>query len=455
MATIKLPMVCAILFAHSYASSGTPSSGHPGLDLRDIDSTSAAGLESPVMENFTFTRPFNPDTPPFTQTFSDWIGVVCLRPDEITEDQCFFEVQGNRTFEWFRCPNPDVSGILVRVSAYLANLLLGIIVMYNPKASTEGVWTQLVTVYSLLISGIIAISTQNLSRFHSGMTVFLVMSPLSIALFIYAILGFLGRNHRLDSILSADRQHLIPRVLVVIFPLIAFALMIFTNKTNDSHFTKPSIISFFVPYVGVAIVIVGIIGIFGPTADQDPTSVGTIIGACTPLILILISVAYAAIKTRKDLAFEFRIQKERSKFWVFWEILQMRYPFVHFCGVFLVPMIYWVIVNELRLWETPDNIWSPTFGQVLAVAVVLKPGWQVMKMIPWASQWFKNLAVIRLFTGRQRGSILPVDSQKESQQQHHEMGSLMSLAKKENGGSTIQSKRTSIGNLEAVTVAER
>jgi hypothetical protein len=67
-------------------------------------------------------------------------------------------------------------------SAYLANLLLGIIVMYDSSrgsgAATAAVWSQLVTVYSLLISAVTAIGTHGLSRFHSEMTIFLVMSPL-------------------------------------------------------------------------------------------------------------------------------------------------------------------------------------------------------------------------------------------------------------------------------------
>jgi hypothetical protein len=60
----------------------------------------------------------------------------------------------------------------------MANLLLGIVLMYSPAESSTAVWTQLLTVYSLLISGLIAIGQGSLSRFHSGMTIFLVMSPL-------------------------------------------------------------------------------------------------------------------------------------------------------------------------------------------------------------------------------------------------------------------------------------
>ncbi|KAJ6462448.1 hypothetical protein C8R45DRAFT_1108104 [Mycena sanguinolenta] len=132
-----------------------------------------------------------------------------------------------------RCPNPDVSGILVRVSAYLTNLLLGIVIMYDPEEASGGVWTQLLTVYSLLISAVIAIYTKGLTRFHAEMTLLLVLSPLSFTLAVYAILGFCGRNHRLNSILSSSREHLLPRLAVVGFWLIALALMIFSSISSS------------------------------------------------------------------------------------------------------------------------------------------------------------------------------------------------------------------------------
>ncbi|KAJ7126669.1 hypothetical protein C8R44DRAFT_779216 [Mycena epipterygia] len=424
MANLRL---LAVLFTSYHAVSGSYSSPS-AISPRDGNLTFASA--PPRFANFTFAIPSDPHD----KSLSDWIGVVCLRPDLITEDQC--EVAG----DWYRCPNGDVSGILVRVSAYLANLLLGIVVMYNPEEASAGVWTQLLTVYSLLISGIIALGTHNLSRFHSGMTVFLVLSPLSSTLVVYAILGFCGRSHRLDSILSSRRQHLLPRVLVIVSWLLSLALLIFTSISNDRHFTAvspcdslvdkgagPAVLYslIFVPYVGVAIVILSIIEIYGPTAAGNVTDKAVIIGGSAPFILLIIALGCALVKSRHSLAEQFKIQNNRWKLWVFWEFSRERYPFLHFCGVFLVPMIYWVIVNEIRLVNTPDNIFSPSFGQVLAIFVVLQPLLQVLQMVPKASRWFNNLSVIRLITRRPREFVRPVYSQVESQ----EMGSFSSRDK--------------------------
>ncbi|KAF7368488.1 hypothetical protein MVEN_00172000 [Mycena venus] len=389
----------------------------------------------PSSANFTFPIPLDPQDHHFADSFANWVGVVCLRPDLITLDQC--NLQGpDISINWQRCPNGDVSGILVRVSTYLANLLLGIIIMYSPEDASEGVWTQLLTVYSLLISGFIAIGSQNLSRFHAGQTVFLIMSPLSATLVVYAVLGFCGRPHRLDSILSNSRQHLLPRTLVIVSWLLSLAFLIFTSISNDSYFTTVSPCDFlrdkgasaaltygfiFVPYVGVVIVTTALIEIY----NLGGTTEAVVTGACAPFILLVFALVWVIIKTRHSLAEQFRLQNNRWKIWIVWDFSRDRYPFLHFCGVFLVPMIYWVIVNELRLGNTPDNIFSPSFGQVLALFVVLQPLLQVAKMSPRAWPWFKDLTVIRLITRRPREFVRPAYSHVESR----EMGSFSSRDK--------------------------
>ncbi|KAJ7248087.1 hypothetical protein C8J57DRAFT_1522644 [Mycena rebaudengoi] len=348
---------------------------------RDDNSTSASA--QPKFANFTF------DT--HDSSFSDWINVVCLRPDQITINQC--DVEG---LDWVRCPNTDVSGILVRVPAYLANLLLGIIAMYDPEKAGDGVWTQLLTVYSLLISAIIAIYTKGLSRFHSGMTVFLVLSPLSATLAIYAILGFCGRPHRLNSILSSRSEHLLPRVLVIVFCLLALSLLVFTSVSNDKHFTAIS------PFVLVVLLMMASYATAGD--DFKTKALSAAFSVSAPFILLFISML-VAIEILGLLVCTYYLfppagflKKETTSR----DLFGQRYPFLHFCGVFFVPMIYWVIVNEIRFINTPDNMFSITFGQVLAVFVILQPLLQVLKMIPRMSGWLRNLTVVRLITGRQQ-----------------------------------------------------
>ncbi|KAF8179037.1 hypothetical protein K438DRAFT_2177844 [Mycena galopus ATCC 62051] len=383
MSTLRLFFFLSVLFTGYLGGS---SSFPPAIYPRDGNLTL-----DPIAVNFTFTVPANSHDP----SFSDWVNVVCLH------DSCAVQI-------------PTYLGFL---SGFLH--------------ASDGVWAQLLTVYSLIISAIIAIYTKGLSRFHSGMTVFLVLSPLSFTLGVYAVLGFCGRAHRLDSILSSRREHLLPRTAVVGFWIIALLLLVFTSISNDGHFTAASpcdtamdtgaraaiiYILACLPHIGVAIAIISIAQRF----VEGITSKAVLIVAATPLLLLVIAVVWAAIKSRRSLREQMKmtnINSRSGKFWVNWQLFQKRYPFLHFCGVFLIPMIYWVILNEIRLLYTPDEIFSPSFGQVLAVFVVLQPLVQVVMMFPRATRWFRDLAVIRRITRRQQEFVpLPMDSQEENQE---------------------------------------
>ncbi|KAJ6540574.1 hypothetical protein B0H19DRAFT_1269137 [Mycena capillaripes] len=439
MSKLTLAVISFTLLMKSHARSvSVPYLFPAALYPRDDNSSSP----STPSTNFTFTTPTMADQD--DSTLSDWISVVCLRPDQITKDQC--DTAGVGT--WIRCPNSDVSGILVRVSAYLANLLLGIIVMYDSKKASQAVWTQLVTVYSLLISACIAIGTNSLSRFHSEMTVLLVMSPLSLTLIVYAWLSFWSWFvfHRV-RILGPRRERLqygerlsrgerlfggetLQRLLVIIFATTASGFLSFSTFADNSHFTAASpcdpladrgvIIAvlydlIFVPYFGVPLVILSLFPIFEETGASNSTAMAVLIGTIAPIILLVVALIYAVVKSRHELTTQGRDRmrnidsRDLSRlrvlwltFWAYWNAFERLYPFLHFCGVFLVPMMYWVMLNELQLWATPDNIFTPSFGQVLALFVLLQPLAQVLKLIPTAyRQWFRNLTVIRLITRRE------------------------------------------------------
>ncbi|KAJ7663609.1 hypothetical protein B0H17DRAFT_1092543 [Mycena rosella] len=329
----------------------------------------------------------------------------------MTVDQCFI---GDTN--WGGCPNPDVAGILVRVSAYMANLLLGIILMYSPKEAATAVWAQLLTVYSLLVSGIIAIGNGDMLRTHAEMTVFLVMSPLSSALVVYAVLGCFRRPHRVDSLLSKRRDHLLTRLLVIGFAIISLALAIFTAVAKP-HFFSPDPCTIgpdghktrfilenllFIPYAAIPDLV------YVMLADGSEDVILGVVVLMVPFIVLVLSLISALVRQRRSLAKQYEMQSNRSKFWVTWEVLTRHYPLLHFCGVFLVPMMYWVLVIEFRLMGTPDNIFSMSFGQVLAIFVVFPPLLQVIQMTPMMWPWFRNLAFIRIFFGRSPQSVSPV-----------------------------------------------
>ncbi|KAF7373202.1 hypothetical protein MSAN_00528800 [Mycena sanguinolenta] len=423
MSKLRLPLFLYFLFVSCQVVSASYSSSSSSIYTRD------GNFSTLTSATFTFARPSSSHDP----NFSNWVTVVCLDPQNMDVDEC--SMPG-----FWRCPNTDVSGILVRVSAYLANLLLGIVIMYDPNKASGGVWAQLLTVYSLLTSAMIAIYTTGLTRFHASMTLLLVLSPLSFALGVYAILGFFGRHHRLDSILSSRREHLVPRLVVIGFWLFAIAAVVITSTSSDTHFTPPppcdtvldkgrfaaamySLTS--IPYVGVAFVVLEFVLLY-----EDRYTSKRVLGiVLIPLFLLGAALVVAVINSRGSLNAQVRMANlnSRSKrFWAYWKLFGARYPFLHFCGVFFIPMIYWVILNELRLFNTADNVFTISFGQVLAVFVVLQPLVQVLMMIPRLGGWVSNLAPIRLITGSQR-EFTPIPL--ELQEGNPEMVSLRSWDK--------------------------
>ncbi|KAJ7828397.1 hypothetical protein B0H14DRAFT_2812306 [Mycena olivaceomarginata] len=398
MPKLTLAVVCVALLTKAYARSGSiPYFSAAALYPRDDNSTSS----STPSTNFTFTTPTMTDQD--ESTLTDWISVVCLRPDQITKDQCDIEGVGT----WIRCPNSDVSGILVRVSAYLSNLLLGIIVMYDSKEASQAVWTQLVTVYSLLISASIAIGTNGLSRFHSEITVLLVLSPLSSTLIVYAWLSFWPwfmfylvkiqvlrpRRERLPhrehlfggeprvKILGPRRKRLLHRerlsrrerlfggkplqcLLVLIFATAASGFLVFTTLADTATSQQPAPVILWPTGVSVS----PLFPIFEETGASNSTAMAVVIGTVAPSRYELSKrVRHRMRNINIHGVSNFRLRG----------CVREALPFLHFCGVFLVPMMYWVMLNELQLWATPDNIFTPSFGQVLALFVVLPPLVQV------------------------------------------------------------------------------
>ncbi|KAJ6462449.1 hypothetical protein C8R45DRAFT_526000 [Mycena sanguinolenta] len=197
----------------------------------------------------------------------------------------------------------------------------------------------------------------------------------------------------------------------------------------------------FIPYAGLVIVIQAI-----PAMHANGQATKAVIAiASIPLSALVVAMVLAVITSRGSLSAQVRMMNLNNKsdrFWAYWQLFGERYPLLHFCGVFLIPMIYWVMISEIRSLNTADDIFSPSFGQVrsallssfvhptylqvLAVFVVLDPLQSVLKMVPRASRWFNDLAIIRVITRRRREFVpIPVNLEDPDP----EMVSLKSLEK--------------------------
>lgn len=112
-------------------------------------------------------------------------------------------------------------------------------IFYSPEDAQTALWSQLLTMYSLLLTCAISITQRSLSRLYALLAVVIAGSPLSLYLVIYAIISFWYRKHRLNRIVG-DGQ-LITRVLVIGAGCIWIAMLVFSLVLSDRvHFSQAS-----------------------------------------------------------------------------------------------------------------------------------------------------------------------------------------------------------------------
>ena len=82
---------------------------------------------------------------------------------------------------------------------------LAVLIFYSPKRVQEAFWSQILTVYSLLLTCVVAIVRGDLTRFHALVVLALVLSPITVYFVAYAIRSFWSTQHRLESLLGRTR----------------------------------------------------------------------------------------------------------------------------------------------------------------------------------------------------------------------------------------------------------
>ena len=82
---------------------------------------------------------------------------------------------------------------------------LAVLIFYSPKRVQEAFWSQILTIYSLLLTCLVAIVRGDLTRFHALVVLALVLSPITVYFVAYSIRSFWSAHHRLESLLGPTR----------------------------------------------------------------------------------------------------------------------------------------------------------------------------------------------------------------------------------------------------------
>ncbi|KAK7683465.1 hypothetical protein QCA50_013299 [Cerrena zonata] len=298
----------------------------------------------------------------------------CVAPP--TDDNCVFGY----------CPNGDIAGPLVRAATYVTNLCLSILVFYSPKGAKSAFWSQVLSIYAVLITCGIAILQASLTRFHAAIAVVLTGSPLSLYLFVYSVMSLWYRRHRLNGIVG-DGQ-ILPRTLILIAGALWTSMFIYVLSSGHvSHFAQESC-THQVP-LSKSLWLFPIIFVAG--LRKEYWLFFPIVGIFS---LIVLSWIIAIILQRKTIWPP--DERWQPRFGRTWSVMGRNYPFIHFISIVAIPTIYWMMTVELAcLIAGSDQEFSLSFGQVMAAFVALQPLIGTLMLYPRFFRWFVDLTCVR------------------------------------------------------------
>lgn len=269
-------------------------------------------------------------------------------------------------------------------------MAISLLVFYSPKNVKEAFWSQVLTIYSLLLTAGISIFEGQLTKFHAVTVSVIVASPLTIYFVVYSIRAMWGGMHRLENVLGEG--HLLKRLFVLIAAGIWIAFTIYSylpGSVNQfaqaSCRPQPLLLNFFL---------------------LTPVSVGIMERKDLPWLGPVVAVPFFLI----SLAWAIAIYLKRHTIWPpgepyrfnFWKVLTVvgeYFPFIHFVSIVVIPFVYWVACIEIGVWNSNENQFTLTFGQVLALFVAIPPAVQVCKLTPRLFRWFYDLTWLRRIDG--------------------------------------------------------
>ena len=115
----------------------------------------------------------------------------------------------------------------------LTSFTPAVLIFYSPKRVEEAFYSQVLTIYSLLITCLVAIVRRNLTRFHALVVLALVLSPITVYFVTYSIRSFWSGKHRLESLLGRTRY--LRRFLVLLAGAVWLGILIFAYLPKDEN----------------------------------------------------------------------------------------------------------------------------------------------------------------------------------------------------------------------------
>ena len=135
-----------------------------------------------------------------------------------------------------------------------------VLIFYSPRRVQEAFWSQILTVYSLLLTCLVSVIRGDLTRFHALVVLALVLSPITVYFVAYAIRSFWSTQHRLESLLGRTRY--LRRFIVLLAGSGWLAIFIYTylpkgiDRFAQASCKGRSVMEFFyliVPFIYIAV----------------------------------------------------------------------------------------------------------------------------------------------------------------------------------------------------------
>ncbi|KDQ54269.1 hypothetical protein JAAARDRAFT_403882 [Jaapia argillacea MUCL 33604] len=275
---------------------------------------------------------------------ASYVQYYCLNPPR---DSC----------EFGYCPNTDVAGLYVRISTYVTNVCLALVILHSPDDVATTFYAQILSVYSLFITTCISIADHSLTRFHGTYALITTGSPLSISLVIYALRSLSGQETRMNEVFEKGKARWwFNRLLVLL--MIPFWVGIFIYLSiADKRGSLSQVACDSLGYAQALLIFMLVTPILPFAFSVRWGLIGLI-----PWVVLLVVWITCIVLRRKEIW----IGNGMFPVWRMWRAVCDKYHFVHLVTVVVFPFTYWIVTLEYGAHlQINDGVNSQaSFGQV-------------------------------------------------------------------------------------------